>query len=337
MKSKIKILFVRPHNSSFIQKDLELLNKHFDIKEIDFVFSGKTLKTKITNLFNMALGVLWADITFSWFADYHAFWAVRLSKVFRKKSIVVVGGYEVAKVPEIGYGAMLDIRSKGVVRYVLDNADKVLTVDESLKKDAIKNIGVTGENILTIPTGYDYEKYKPKGEKKNLVITVGNISDNVIKRKGFDTFIKAAKYVQNAEFILIGKTLDDSIKSLMDIAPENVEFTGYVSEDELIRYYQKAKVYCQLSIYEGLPNALCEAMLCECVPVGTINCGIPTAIGDAGFYVPYGDPKATAEAINIAMNSNKGKDARERIKNMFSIERREKELVQTIREVLQSE
>jgi len=44
--------------------------------------------------------------------------------------------------------------------------------------------------------------------------------------------------------------------------------------------------------YERLPNALhCEAMLCECVPVGTRYCGIPTAIGDTGLYVPYGDSK----------------------------------------------
>ena len=43
---------------------------------------------------------------------------------------------------------------------------------------------------------------------------------------------------------------------------------------------------------EGLPNALCEAMLCECVPVGTDVQGIRTAMGDAGFYVPYGDRKS---------------------------------------------
>jgi len=39
-------------------------------------------------------GVLWSDVTFSWFADVHAFVAVLLSKMFRRKSIVVVGGYE---------------------------------------------------------------------------------------------------------------------------------------------------------------------------------------------------------------------------------------------------
>ncbi len=44
-------------------------------------------------------GVLWSGVTFSWFADVHAFAAVLVSKLFKRKSIVVVGGYEVAKVP----------------------------------------------------------------------------------------------------------------------------------------------------------------------------------------------------------------------------------------------
>ena len=117
------------------------------------------------------------------------------------------------------------------------------------------------------------------------------------------------------------------------IASPNVKFTGFVPDEELIRYYQRAKVYCQLSRYEGLPNALCEAMCCECVPVGTNYCGIPTAIEDTGFYVPYKDPKATAKAIKEALKSDKGKDARGRIKKIFSVERREKELIQIIEEM----
>ena len=95
-----------------------------------------------------------------------------------------------------------------------------------------------------------------------------------------------------------------------------------------------AKVYCQLSRYEGLPTALCEAMLCGCVPVGTSYCGIPTAIGDAGFYIPYGDVEATVEATRKALNCDKAKEARRRIKDMFPLERREKELVAEISELL---
>ena len=66
-------------------------------------------------------------------------------------------------------------------------------------------------------------------------------------------------------------------------------------------------------------------MLCGCVPVGTKHCGIPTGIGDTGFYVSYGDEKATAEAIKRALNNpdDLGRKARERIKEKFSPEKLE--------------
>ena len=334
-RRKIKILFVRTLNSSFIQKDLELLRKYFDVRVVDFVLSiRRRPKDTLKTMLNMIKSILWADATFSWFAGTHAFWAVRLSKIFRKKSIVVVGGYEVAKVPEIGYGAMLNPKSARRVKYILENADKVLTVDDSLKMDAIKNTGVTGENIQTVPTGYDYKKFKPKGEKENLIITV-SVGDSWgrVRLKGIDTFVKSAKFLPDVNFLVIG-IRGDGLKRLQDIAPSNVEFIAQLPQAELISYYQKAKVYCQLSMREGLPNALCEAMLCKCVPVGTKNYGIPTAIGDTGFYVPYGDSEATAEAIKKELNTDKGKKAREKIKNMFPIEKREKELIKIIYEVM---
>ena len=333
-RGKIKILFVRPLISSFIQNDLELLRNHFDVRVVDFVLSRKNLKGTLATVFGMVKGVIWADLTFSWFAGTHAFFVVLLSKIFRKKAIVVVGGFEVAKVPEIGYGAMLNPRSARRVKFVLENADKVLTVDYSLKKDAIKNLGVNGKNIQTVPTGYDYEKFKPKGEKGNIAVTT-SVGDNWgrVRLKGLDTFVKSAKFLPDVKFLVIG-IQGDALKKLQDIAPSNIEFIGYLSQDELIPYYQKAKVYCQLSMREGLPNALCEAMLCECSPIGADVQGVRTAIGDTGFYVPYGDAEATAEAIKKILNFDKGKEARERIKRMFPVEKREKELKEIIYEVM---
>jgi len=61
----IKILFVRPSKSSFIQRDLELLRKHFDVRVAHYQGKKRMLKFLIETL----KGVLWADITFSWFAD----------------------------------------------------------------------------------------------------------------------------------------------------------------------------------------------------------------------------------------------------------------------------
>jgi glycosyltransferase involved in cell wall biosynthesis len=162
------------------------------------------------------------------------------------------------------------------------------------------------------------------------VITVGGINKDTVKRKGMESFVKSARYLPHLRFVVVGCWLDGSIEYLKSIAPQNVEFTGFVSDDELMDWYQKAKVYCQLSLYESFGMALAESMCCECVPVVINNAALPEVVGDTGFYVPYGDPKATAEAIKEALKSGKGRAARERIKNMFPIAKREKRLIEII-------
>jgi len=309
---------------SFVKNDLEILKRHFDVKIVKW--RGKRDILKIFS------GVLRSDVIFCWFASDHAFLSVLFSIFFRKKSIVIVGGVDAANVPELNYGRFtLGWHKRKMTSFAIKHATKVLVVDPSLKEDVIKNAKVSGENIEYVPTGYDPSYWIPKEKKDNIVLTVGGVVETIVKRKGFFTFVKAAKHFPNVKFMIVGKHIDGSIDELKRIATSNVEFTGFVPDDVLLSFYQKAKVYCQLSRYEGLPNALCEAMLCECVPVGTKYCGIPTAIGDAGYYVQYSDEKATVEAIDKALkNHGLGKRARDTIRTLFPLSHREEKLVNII-------
>jgi glycosyltransferase involved in cell wall biosynthesis len=331
---RTRILFVHPSKSTFIEADKVLLSEEYDVRIVDFDVRRADLIGVVKLAYRLFFGVLWADLTYSWFAERHASKAVTLSRWFGKRSIVVVGGYEVAKVPEIEYGSLLDPKDEKVVRRIIEHADRVIPVDESLKRYAMENLGVDGSNIEAVPTGYDPERFSPKGPKSDVVLTAGNLERSVIRRKGLDTFIEAARLLPDIKFVIAGRVGDDAGEALRSGAPPNVEFTGYLSHDELIGQYQRAKVYCQLSRFEGLPNALCESMLCGCVPVGTEYCGIPTAIGDAGFYVPYGDAKATSEAISKAIGSGMGDRARARIVNEFPISRRGKTIRRMIHELV---
>ena len=54
---------------------------------------------------------------------------------------------------------------------------------------------------------------------------------------------------------------------------------------------------------------------------------LPEVVETTGYFVTYGDPKAIAKGIEMALSSNKGNDARERIKSMFSMQRREEKMV----------
>ena len=324
---KIKVLFIRPWKSSFIQNDLEILRKHFDVKVLDW--KGIKNPRYSVELFRK---ILWADITFSWFAGPHAFWVTRLSKILGKKSIVVVGGYEVAKVPEIDYGAMLNPKSAHQVRYILKNADKILAVSKFSEDEILQY--THPKNVDLIYNGIDCDKFKPESKKENSVITVAYaISHDAIKVKGLKTFIKSAEYLPNTNFLVIGELLDSSAECLKTTASSNVEFCRFVPEGEVVKYYQKARVYCQLSFRESFGMSLAEAMACECVPVVTNRGALPEVVGETGVYVPYGDPKATAEAIKKALKLDKGKEARERIKRMFSLEKREKRLVSIIEDM----
>ena len=326
---KPMILFVYTNLSSFVKNDLEILKRHFDVKEIQW-----TRTRDIKNMLRIIWHILRTDLSFIWFAGGHAARVVFFSKLFGKKSIVVVGGYEVANVPEIDYGALLNPKSARKVKYVLKNTDRLIAISKFNKKEILKH--VSPENVEFVYNGVDCNKFKPIGKKdEDLVITVGYVNDLIIKRKQFEIFVKSAKYLPNTKFVLIGKHLDDSLEHLKSLAPSNVEFTGFVSGEELLGWYQKAKVYCQLSIYESFGISLTEAMACECVPVVTNNAALPEVVGDTGFYVLCDDPKATAEVVENALSSDKGRAARKRIELNFPLGKREKELVSVINHVLE--
>jgi len=339
-EDKIRICFVGDLSLSFVKKDHELLEKHF---AVDVVQPPKKRNLSwLKYILALAGNIFQSDLSFCWFAGWHSVFAIFLARLLRKKSIIVAGGFDCACVPEIGYGAFLKgkfLKEGLPAKYVFKNAYEVLVADLSLKSDIIKNAKTEGSNIKHVPTGYDSNHWRPKGRKESIVLAVGTGTEPVIRKKGFDTFVKVAKYFPSINFVLVGRHIDRSTNHLKNTASSNVKFTGFVSDGELHEYYQKAKVYCQLSRYEGLADALCEAMLCKCIPVGTRYCGIPTAIGDTGFYVEYGNDKSTAEAIKKALDApgGLGEKARQRIKEMFPLEKREKEMERLVAEVLADE
>ena len=296
-----------------------MLERHFNVVPCYF---------NIRNLFFLPFLVCKSDVLFIWFASYHAFISTIFSKLFSKKVIVVTGGYDVACEKEINYGLMRNPLLKRVVKFVLKNADKILAVSEFNKGEIQKYLGVG--NAEVIYNGIDSSKFYPQGNKENLVITVGFISWENIKRKGLETFTKAAKYLPDTKFVVIGKAIDDSVNYLKSIASGNVEFAGFVSHRELLEYYQKAKVYCQFSYYESFGIALAEAMLCECVLVATERGALPEVVGDTGFFTKYGDEKIAAATVEKALHSQKGRKARERVKENFSREIREEKLARLI-------
>ena len=323
-----KVFFVHPKKSTFIQADLDLLSRHYDVRSLDVGVYKRSFKNKMVVAYRILRGVLWSDVSFSWFADEHARGAVRLSRMFGRPSMVVVGGYEVAKLPEIGYGSQLDPAKAETVRFVLRNATAILAVSRFTQTQISAVSDTTKAEIVY--NGVDTDVFVPSATKDDLVLTVGEINKNTLRLKGFQTFVESAAATPNIRFVVVGPSPDGVVDQLKSVAPKNVEFLGPVPNEKLRELYGKAKVYCQLSMYESFGMALVEAMSCGCVPVVTSSGALPEVVGDTGFVVPFGDAGATSKAIREAFRSSNGDKARERAKSLFSVSIRERELVRII-------
>ena len=181
-----------------------------------------------------------------------------------------------------------------------------------------------------VPTGYDAERWKPTGVKVPVVLTVAVVGDETrIKVKGLDVLLEAAKRLPETRFVIVGVMAEFAARLQ---APENVSLHSLMEREKLLPFYQHAKVYCQPSRREGLPNTLCEAMLCGCIPVASNVGGNPTAVGDAGILFPAGDTDALVEALECAlrMDEQASLKARGRIVSLFPREKREAELTRTV-------
>jgi hypothetical protein len=243
---------------------LALLSKHYDVRTLDVFEKGRSLGNRISVFWRLFKGVLWADITFSWFAEIYALWAARLSGMFGRKSIVVIGGYEVAQVPEISYGSALHPETRDMVSKILAMTDKAIAVSEFVKKSAL-SIAPEAE-IEVVYNAVDPRVLVPKGQKADVVVTVGGATRPRWVLKGIDMFVTASAKVPEARFVVIGPFDQQVVDGLRKLGPK-VEFTGELPRGELIEWLSKAKVYCQLSRVESFGFALAEAMSLECMPV----------------------------------------------------------------------
>jgi glycosyltransferase involved in cell wall biosynthesis len=315
-----KILLVYRTFTEFIRRDIELLSKKYNVIPI------RVTPIKIHKLVSAIAKV---DIIFIWFAGWHAGLTIAFAKAFGKPTALVAGGYDVACLPEINYGAFTSWWRGRLARWALNHADIVLAISNSAKKEILAR--ANPEKLLVVHMSANAGKFKPKGKKENLVITTGNVYESNLSRKGLKTFVKAAKYLPDVKFVLIGKHFDKSIDFLKTIATKNVKFTGFLPFEDLLNYYQRAKVYVQASAHEGFGIAIAEAMLCGCIPVVTKRYAIPEVVGKHGFYVPYEDPLATAAAIRRALKMPKSLKGRKRIIKLFSVKLRKRKLFKALK------
>jgi glycogen(starch) synthase len=191
---------------------------------------------------------------------------------------------------------IVDIEKMG-----LREADHVITVSKHMKKQLIDRYSGDERKITVIYNGIDYAKYfgLTQKQKKNIVLFLGRLTNQkgpyfflhtaakVLEKKKDVLFVIAGEGDQMPELIKIGISLN-----IMD----NVVFTGYLSEEELLYAYSMADIYVMPSVAEPFGITALEAIASGTPIIVSKNAGVSEKIMHC-FKVDYWDTHEMANKI----------------------------------------
>jgi glycosyltransferase involved in cell wall biosynthesis len=330
---KPRVLYVHSGNPSFVQIDRQILAERFEVE--DWHQPGR-----VANLFKLIPAVLRADLVFGWFASWHTFFPITLAWLTRTPSVQIVGGFDTANMPDIGFGYQQGGMRRWASRWIMKRAGQLVTNSNSSRREIAANTPILPERVTVIHHGVPdpFGPIDSTRERERLALTVGPIAESTLIQKGHQPFVEAARHLPDVRFVFVGKPLDGAIEKLRALAGENVEFTGWASDEELEDLYARASVYVQASRHEGFGLAVAEAMLAGCVPVVMDVTAMPEVVGDAGVLISSQDPREVADGITraLALGPAAHQAARDRILSEFPLEIRREAILRVAEEAVQS-
>ena len=317
-----RILFACPSDASFIRVDRELLAERWPL--LEWRQPGR-----VTNLFRLVPMLLRSDLVVGWWASWHTFWPITLACLLRKPSLLIIGGFDTAAMPDIGYGLQLGGARKWLSRWVMSRATRLVTNSHYSQGEIERNIGLAPTRVGVIHHGVpDPYGELPDGHRERLALNVGLVTRANLDIKGQRAFVEAAAHAPDVAFVLAGPWRDDAIEGLRRNAAPNVSFTGWLEQGDLDDLFRRASAYVQPSRHEGFGLAVAEAMLAGCVPVVTAAGALPEVVGDAGIQVASAEPVEIAGAVRRALELGPPARARarDRVLARFPVSRRREAL-----------
>lgn len=228
-------------------------------------------------------------------------------------------------------------------RWLVDWSDGIIAVSESTRQAELAETGIDPSRVVMIPNGIDMSVFTPQPApkaRKQLRETLGISDDHFLigsvgrltEAKGYPDLLRAFQIVvqqrPEARLIIVGKgKLEAGLKSLAAVLKisEKVQFSGVRSD--IPQLLNALDMFAFSSHWEGMPNALMEAMAAGLPCVATNVSAAPELINDGvhGLLVPPSNHQKLAEKLLAMINDPElrhrlAKAAQERIQTEFTLE-----------------
>ena len=221
------------------------------------------------------------------------------------------------------YFRSVDFRAWYLARTAwLRNADLLLAISESTRRDAIELLGIDESRIVTIHGGVA-DDFRPPADRERLrddVLRKYGLGRRFVLYTGGDDFRKNLqgaiegfarvprdKRADVRLAIVCGLPEDErrrfeAVAAAAGLASDDVVFTGYVSDADLRALYGACDVFLFPSLYEGLGLPVLEAMACGAPVIGADNSSIRECIARQDALFDTRSHEAVARAISAVLD-----------------------------------
>jgi phosphatidyl-myo-inositol alpha-mannosyltransferase len=232
---------------------------------------------------------------------FHEPWVPILSRQILARSTSINIATFHAKLPDTVMHRTIEKVITPYTRSILKNLHSFTAVSDAAA-EYLRSL--TKRPIELIPNGIDLSKYKFTNHAvlsdKPTILYIGRLE----KRKGLSYLLQAMQLLQQKypdvrlQLAGSGPDQDKLLQEIKDFGLHNVEFLGYVSDEEKLRLLQEADLFCSPARYgESFGIVLLEAMASGLPIVAGDNPGY-TAVMQGRGKLSLVNPKDVAEFAN---------------------------------------
>lgn len=201
----------------------------------------------------------------------------------------------------------------------LRRVDRIITISESVKREVARFFPRAEAKTVAIPLAVDTARFTP-GEglrdsdpggadaRPPAILAVASMAPH----KNMAVLVRAVARLRRdghaVRLLLVGQETVTTaelrpLAASLGLGPGDVEFSGRVSDEALVRLYREAVVLVFPSLYEGFGLPLLEAMACGCPVIASRTSSIPEVVGDAALLFDPMDESELAQHLASVLES----------------------------------
>ncbi|WP_018618489.1 glycosyltransferase family 4 protein [Spirosoma luteum] len=196
-------------------------------------------------------------------------------------------------------------------KLLANQADRIIAVSESTKRDIIELLDVNPEKIEVIYHGCSFPPSvistteEPDRAPNPYLLYVG--SRHVYKN--FNGMLSAIYPVLKKYKLKLlcaggGAFTESERQLILSLKVDDLVEQRDINDQILRKLYQQATAFIFPSLYEGFGIPILEAFDCQCPCIINDSSSLPEVAGDAALYVNFNEPDSLINAIEQILSNN---------------------------------